>query len=83
MIERAKLHAGQLDIPKKFKEALNLLDHSEVILELDTANKEIVIRVVKDHAEKKAAIMAKMHSLPDPLGGNPREDEKEYEFEDI
>ena len=80
---KAKLHASQLYIPKDFLKKLSLGRESEVLLELDEKNRFLLIKPDNKGTIPKDWILNATENVPATIPGDSKEDDGEYQYDDI
>jgi antitoxin component of MazEF toxin-antitoxin module len=83
MLIRSKLHASQLYIPKDVLEKLAIGKESEITMEFDEDRKVLVIYSSAEKTVPVSWFLDILDNPPETIGGNPEEDSKEYDYNDI
>jgi hypothetical protein len=83
MLVKAKLHASQLYIPKDILLRLSIGKDSEVYMEFDEERKTLVISAKANDSVPISWFLDILANPPETIGGDPDEDLKEYDYDDI
>ncbi|HME53586.1 MAG TPA: AbrB/MazE/SpoVT family DNA-binding domain-containing protein [Candidatus Lokiarchaeia archaeon] len=83
MLVKSKLHASQLYIPKEMLARLSIGKDSEVYMEFDENRKTLVISAKADEPVPVSWFLDILANPPETIGGDPDEDLKEYDYDDI
>ena len=80
---KAKLHASQLYIPKRFLQKLSLGRESEVFIELDEKAKVLLVIPENQGTVPKDWVLHATKNAPPTIPGVNNEDESEYGYDDL
>ena len=83
MLVNAKLHASQLYIPKDILSRLSIGKDSDVYMEFDEKRKTLVISAKANEPVPISWFLDILANPPETIGGDPDEDLKEYDYDDI
>ena len=83
MLIKSKLHASQLYIPREILAKLAIGKESEISMEFDEERKVLVVYSNDKKPVPASWLLDILDHPPETIEGNPEEDSKEYDFDDI